>query len=231
MATIAIAAAAVQCLPVIAYADSPAPVVDTLGLPSVSSQGATCRLSTSELYANWLTATVESKPAGQIDFTWHAAARAAVSSVDACVKGIMVTSRLTDATTVPDCPPLVQSNVATAVSEEALTYQSSGASDYEVNSAVDFPVAYFGGPGTAQSLDDAVVSRAHLSDGSSPDLGSQSLKCYRVRSTVTEYDTAYYENSQRQFVPFCSQQVSYEFVSTPAGPEQVGDPIVDSITC
>lgn len=216
LAAVAVAVVAVQFAPVAASAD----VVDSLGLPALAAQAGTCRLATSELYPSTLSATVERLASGEIDFTWHSFAHAGVSSVDNCVTGIKVASRLTDSR------PVVDSGLVVTTSEDPFRYQSGG-SDYEVDGTVDLPVAYFGGPGTTQSL----ASRVRLSDGTSPDPESQSLKCERVRSTVTEYDTAYYENSQRQFVPFCSEQVSHEFVSTPAGPEEVGDPIVESITC
>ena len=227
VATVVVATVAVQLSPVAASADG---VVGSLGLPDVAAQAGTCRLATSVLRASALTATVDRLPTGEVDFTWHLRVHAGVSSVDTCVTGVLVTSRLTDSTAVPNCPPVVQSDAVTASSDDPLWYQS-GATDYEVDNGLDFPVAYFGGAGTAQSAGDAVVSRVQNSDDAGPDAGSTSVRCDRLRSTVTEYDTAYYQNSQRQFVPFCSQQMSYEFVATPAGPQQVGDPIVESITC
>lgn len=231
MTVVAVAVVVAQAVPVAAAAD-PLPVVEVVGLPGVASQVAACRLAAAELYDATLTATTSRTPTGEVDFTWHASAHARVSSTDACVTGVMVETQLTDSTTVPNCPPVVRSDVRRSVSNDALTYQHSGATDYQVDNPVDFTVAYFGGPGTTQSTTGALVDRVQMSDGAGSDAGSASAaRCYRLRSTVTEYDTAYYQNSQRQFVPFCTQQVSYEFVATPAGPERVGDPIVESITC
>jgi len=234
VAAIAVTAITVVLFPVAAYADSPAApgttVVDSLGLPAIAAQVMPCRLATSDLRSTDLTATVERKASGEVDFDWHASASASVSSVDPCVTGVMVKTQLTDSTTVPNCPPVVRSDESTAVSRET-TYWNSGATDYEVGTDVHFPVAYFGGPGTAKSVQDAAASRLGMSDGSSPDVGAPSLACERLRSTVTEDDTAYYANSQGQFIPFCSRQVTYQFVAAPSGPQQVGDPITESISC
>lgn len=235
VAAIAVTTVAVVLLPVAAYADTPpAPnttVIDSLGLPAIVAQVTPCQLATSDLWSTTLTATVEQKPSGELDFNWRAFAHASVSSVDPCVTGVMVKTQLTDTTTVPNCPPVVRSDEATTVNHDKTTSWVTGETDYEVYNDVHFPVAYFGGPGTAQSAEDAVVSRFDTNGGTAPDLDSAAVKCYRLRSTVTEDDTAYYANSQGQFIPFCSQQVTYEFVATPSGPQQVGDPITESITC
>jgi hypothetical protein len=222
-------AAAVQLAPLAAYADTPIPVgvVDTGGLGTVTGQVSTCRLDSHNLFDSPLAATVEKKTGGEIDYLWHAASHASVSSADPCVTGIMLETQLTDSTSVPNCPPVVQSPVVRAVSEEPFTYASNGASDYEVDNPVDFEVAYFGGPAASAPA----ASTLTTSDASGSAIDTAALGCDRVRSTVTESDTAYYENNLRQFVPFCSQQISTEFVGTPAGPEQVGDPIVVSTDC
>jgi hypothetical protein len=220
-------------LPATAYADTPSPggIVDQTGLPAVASAVSTCRLAASGIYDAPLTASVDRKATGEIDFIWHSAAYGTVSSADACVTGILVKTKLTDTTTVPDCPTVVRSDEVSTSSNDPMTSLSTGNTDYEVKNAVDFRVAYFGGPTTTQSVDGATGDRVQTSDGSAPDLGEAAAKCYRLRSTVTEYDTAYYENSQHQFVPYCTQQISSEFVATAAGPERVGDPIVESVTC
>ncbi|MDQ1683415.1 MAG: hypothetical protein QOC82_152 [Frankiaceae bacterium] len=220
VAAIAMTAVAVLVLPVGAYAD-------TL---TVASQLSPCQLSASGLNDSPLSASVEQKPTGEIDFVWHAAAHASVASADGCVTGLMVSTQLTDTTTVPNCPSVVRSDRTDETDGGPMTYQS-GYTDYEAMAEVYFPVAYFGGPGTAQSAEDTVTNNVRMSDGSGPDLGPPSVKCYRLHSVVTEYDTAYYKNKLGQYIPFCTQQVSYHFVATPAGPERVGDPIVESITC
>jgi len=235
VAAIAVTTIAVVLLPVAAVADTPpAPVAgagDSFGLPGIVAQATPCRLAESDLISGSLTAAVERKANGEIDFNWHAVTYADVSSADRCVTGVMVKTRLTDSTTVPNCPPVERSDEVSTASNDPFTSGTTGGSDYEVGNDVHFAVAYFGGPGTAPSLEGSVVNRVDTGDGASPDPGSSSLKCDRLRSTVTEYDTAYYANSQGTFIPFCSQQVAYEFVATPAGPQQVGDPIVESITC
>jgi len=235
VAAIAVTAITVVLLPVAAYADTPpAPdttVVDSLGLPAVAAQVTPCRLATSDLWSTDLTATVEQKASGEIDFNWHAFAYASVSSVDPCVTAVMVKTQLTDTTTVPNCPPVVRSDEATTVNRDKTTSWVTGESDYETYNDVHFAVAYYGGQGTTQSAADDVVSRLDTHGGSATTLAAGAVKCYRLRSTVTEQDTAYYANSQGQFIPFCSQQVTYQFVATPSGPQQVGDPITESISC
>jgi len=235
VAAIAVTTIAVVLLPVAAYADSPPvpdiTIVDSLGLPAIVSQAAPCQLAESDLWAADLTATVERKANGELDFNWHAFAYATVSSADPCVTGVMVKTQLTDSTTVPNCPPIVRSDEVSTANNDPFTSSTTGEQDYEVYNDVHFAVAYFGGPGTTASAEDAAMSQFDKNGSSSPDLDSTSVKCYRLRSTVTEQDTAYYANSQGQFIPFCSQQVAYEFVATPSGPQQVGDPITESITC
>ncbi|MBV9098638.1 MAG: hypothetical protein JO079_11330 [Frankiaceae bacterium] len=218
----AVAVVAVQALPVTAYADS-----SIAG--QVAGQVSTCKLDRHSLFASPLTATTGTTASGEVDFTWHADAHATVSSPDPCVTAVMVQTQLTDTTTVPNCPPVVQSPTQSASSNDPFNYQS-GASDYEVDNAVDFKVAYFGGPTATRPAEDAAATRLETS-GSSSSASASLARCYRLHSTVTETDTAYYANSVGQYVPFCSEQVVTEFVSTPAGPERVGDPIVESITC
>lgn len=228
---VAVAVLALQALPATAYADGSSPI-DVVGSVTtlVGTDVSTCNLDSHSLFDGPLSATVSTTASGEVDFTWHANAYAAVSSADACVTAVMVTTTLTDSTTVPDCPPVVQSPDESAASNDPFTYQQAGTTDYEVDNTVAFKVAYFGGPTTTQPVDDTAVNRIETS-GSSPDVSSSRARCYRLRSTVTESDTAYYANSAGQFVPYCSQQVATDFVSTPQGPVQVGDPIVESITC
>jgi len=227
----ALAVVAVQMLPVTAYADNSSPTA-VLGPVStqLATQVSTCTLSSHSLFAGPLTATVATTATGVTNFTWHANAYGSVSSADPCVTAVMVRSQLTDTTTVPDCPPVVQSPTESAWDSDPYNYQQSGTADYEVRNPVDFTVAYFGGPTATQPVEDATVNNIETS-GSSPNGSGSLARCYRVRSTVTEEDTAYYANSLGQYVPYCSDKVATDFVSTPAGPEQVGDPIVESITC
>jgi hypothetical protein len=221
------AAVAVQLVPLAAHADTTVPIdVTTIG-----TDVSTCQLSSHSLFDSPLTATVTPKPGGETDFVWHAAAHAAVSSADTCVTGIMVKTQLTDSTSVPNCPVVLQSLVGTSVDNDPFVYSSTGKVDYEVDNHVDFDVPYFDAPSTTASTEGAVVDTVDTYPASFPDVAPFALPCDRVRSTVTESDTAYYANSAHQFVPYCSQQVSYDFVSTPAGPKEVGDPILDSITC
>ncbi|MDQ1745765.1 MAG: hypothetical protein QOD07_28 [Frankiaceae bacterium] len=231
----AVAVVVVQTLPVTAYADSSSPTgaigaVTTQVAGQIAAPVSTCKLDTHELFAQPLTATVTTTASGVVDFTWHAFASAKASSPDPCVTAVMVTTQLTDTAEMPDCPPVEQSPTVAATSNDPYTYASTGNTDFEVDNPVDFKVAYFGGPTAAQPVEDAAANRLDGSAASS--VGSSSLaRCYRLRSTVTESDTAYYANNLGQFVPYCSEQVSTEFVSTPAGPKQVGDPIVESVTC
>jgi hypothetical protein len=227
----AVAVVVVQTLPVTAYADSSSPT-GAIGAVTtqVAAQVSTCKLDSHSLFAAPLTATVASTASGVVDFTWHAHAYGTVSSADPCVTAVMVKTQLTDTTEIPNCPPVEQGPTVTATSNDPYTYENAGNTDFEVDNPVDFKVAYFGGPTAAQPVEDATVNRLDTSAATS--VGSSSLaRCYRVRSTVTESDTAYYANNLGQYVPYCSEQVATEFVSTPAGPQQVGDPIVESITC
>jgi hypothetical protein len=235
---VTIVAAAVTFAPLAAYADpiSPGTVGDTVGVGtidvgSVTSNNATCRLDSQELFASPLTATVENKAGGEVDFVWHAAAHAAVSSADPCVTGIMVTTQLTDTTTVPNCPPVVQSPAAATASDDPFTYYSNGRTDYEADNPLAFGVAYFGGPATADPAAGAAGNQIDTSGASASQVGSAALTCARLRSTVTESDTAYYRNSQHQYVPFCTERVSSDYVSTPSGPRQVGDSVLLSTIC
>lgn len=228
IAVVAAATIAVQLVPLAAHADGPIPI-DVL---TVATQAAsTCNLSSHYLVDSPLRATAVLKADGETDFVWHASAQGHVSSTDSCVTGIMISTQLTDSTQVPNCPPMVQSPAGDTVSTDPYTYQGSGNVDYEVDNNLDFSVPYFDAPGTLSSTEGAVTDNGETYPASAPDVAPVALSCERVRSTVTEDDTLYYANSQHQFIPYCSQQVTYDYVSTPAGPQQVGDPIVDSLTC
>jgi hypothetical protein len=226
---VTIVAASVTMLPMAAYADTI--IVGGIKVGVTTSNPATCQLDSYELFASPLTATVASKAGGETDFVWHAAAYASVSSADPCVTGIMVTTQLTDSTTVPNCPPVVQSPTGTTTSNEPLTYQNSGRTDYEADNPFPFEVAYFGGPATSDPATGAVDNQIDTSGTSASQPLTAVVKCSRVRSTVIESDTAYYQNSQHQYVPFCSERISTDYVSTPAGPQRVGDPVLLSTSC
>jgi hypothetical protein len=226
---VTVVAASVTFAPLTAYADTI--TVGGIDIGGLTSNTATCQLDSEELFASPLTATVQNKGGGVVDFVWHAAAHATVSSADPCVIGIMVTTQLTDTTTVPNCPPVVQSSVATTVSNEPLTYAISGRTDYEADTALAFDVAYFGGPSTAGGVTGPISDQIDTSGDSAPQTGKAALTCDRLRSTVTESDTAYYENGQHQYVPFCTERLSTDYVSTPAGPQRVGDTVLLSTSC
>ena len=228
LAAVAAASLAVQLVPLAAHADVSIPI-DGI---TVATQGASpCQLSSQYMYDAALTATVAAKPGGETDFVWHAAAHAGVSSTDSCVTGIMVKTQLTDTTSVPGCPPVVQSPVGTTTNTDPSRYQFTGKVDYEVENDLDFDVAYFGAPSLVSSADGSLTDNVDAYPGSTPDVRPLALPCERAHSSVIENDTAYYANSQHQYIPYCAQQVTFDFVSTPAGPQQVGSPIVDSITC
>lgn len=228
LAAVAAVSLAVQAVPVAAHADGPIPIdVTTIGTVAATP----CQLSSQSLYDDPLTATVTSRPGARTDFVWHASAHAVVSSTDSCVTGVMVTTQLTDSTTVPNCPPVLQSPVASAANDEPTVFLVTGRRDYEVYDDVSFDVPYFNASSSVSSAEGSVTDNVDAYPASAPDVTAIGLPCDRVRSSVTEDDTAYYANSQHQYIPYCSQQVTFNYVSTPAGPQQVGDPIVDSISC
>lgn len=228
LAAVAAVSLAVQAVPTAAHADIPLPVdVTTIGTSTASA----CQLSSQSLFADPLTATVTPKAGGRTDFVWHASAHAIVSSTDSCVTGVMVTTQLTDSTTVPNCPPLVQSPVVSASNDDPTVYLVTGRRDYEVDDGLSFDVPYFNASSTLSSAEGGVTDNVDGYPASTSNVAPLTLPCDRVRSSVTEDDTAYYANSQHQYIPYCSQQVTFDYVSTPAGPKQVGDPVVDSISC
>lgn len=203
-------------------------VTATTGLPSIdTSNPVACPLNEHYLYAQGVTGKTSNSTTspGEIDITWHADPYAAVNSPTmSCLAGVKVDATLTDETEVPGCQPAYTSPTVSAESDDVLnwTFQPP---DYEVSDPISFTVPYFNVapaiPGT-NPLPPIVIQS---------DSGPSALsECQRVHSSVTISAKAYYKNSLKQYILFCTGSATYEFLATPAGPEQVGDPLI-ATTC